>query len=521
MIHLRELRQREQVFIQPVSVRLRRRDLPFDFLVRNDAPLLHVHDEHAARLQTSFDRDILRRKRKHARLARHHHDVVFRHVVTRRPQTIAVQRRADHFAIGESDRRRAIPRLHEARVIFVKRLQLIAHRLVTAPRLRNHHHHRMRQRTPREHEKLQHIVEHRRVRAVRIHHRQRLLEILAEKRRIRQRLTRVHPVDIPAQRVDFTIVGDVAIRMRTVPARERIRRKPRVNQRQPRLHIRVAQIREILAHLVRQQHAFIDQRLVRQTAHIPEIPTRQRRAPDLVKRPLADHIKLPLKSRIVRAILTALDKGHHHRRLRALRSLAERRIIRRHLPPAQEILPFRRHDLLENLLQLPTQRRVLRHEEKPRPVLPLRRELDLPLRHLAQKRIRHLHQNARTVARIHLRATSAAVVEIDEHLQALRHDFMRLLPLHVSDKADAASVMLKPWIVKPLLLRIPDRNCRGRVASWLVVLHRRKVFPPSHSFLRMKSDAENAKTDTNCPLFLLGMHILRHPIGTKGRMFGF
>ena len=326
---------------------------------------------------------------------------------------------------------------------------------MAAPRLRNHHHHRVRQRTPREHQKLQHVIEHRRVRAVRIHHRQRLLKVLAKQRRIRQRLTRVHPVNVPAQRVDFTIVRDVAIRMRTIPARERVCRKPRVNQRQPRLHIRVAQILEILAHLVRQQHAFIHQRLVRKTAHIPEIPARQRRAPDLVKRPLADHIELPLKSRIVRAILTALDKGHHHRRLRALRSLAERRIVRRHLPPAQEILPFRSHDLLENLLQLPPQRRVLRHEEKPRPVLPLRRELDFPLRHLAQKRIRHLHENARTIARIHLRATSAAVVEIDEHLQALRHDFMRLLSLHVRDKADATRIVLKLRIIKPLFLRIP------------------------------------------------------------------
>ena len=326
---------------------------------------------------------------------------------------------------------------------------------MAAPRLRNHHHHRVRQRTPREHQKLQHVIEHRRVRAVRIHHRQRLLKVLAKQRRIRQRLTRVHPVNVPAQRVDFTIVRDVAIRMRTIPARERVCRKPRVNQRQPRLHIRVAQILEILAHLVRQQHAFIHQRLVGKTAHVPEVRALQRREPDFIVRPLADHIELPLKSRIVRAILTALDKGHHHRRLRALRRIAERRIVRRHLPPAQEILTFRSHDLFKSLLQLPAKRRILRHENQPRAIIPLCRQLELALRHLAQKRIRHLHQNARTVACIHLRPASAAVVEIDEHLKPLCDDVVRLLPLHVSDESDATRIVLKLRIIKPLFLRIP------------------------------------------------------------------
>ena len=65
--------------------------------------------------------------------------------------------------------------------------------------------------------------------------------------------------------------------------------------------------------------------------------------------------------------------------------------------------------------------------------------------------MRHLHQNARAITRIHLRATRTAVIEIDEHLQPLRHDVVRFFPLHVSDEADATCVMLKPWVVESLL----------------------------------------------------------------------
>ena len=64
--------------------------------------------------------------------------------------------------------------------------------------------------------------------------------------------------------------------------------------------------------------------------------------------------------------------------------------------------------------------------------------------------MRHLHQNTRAIARVHFRAARAAVVEIDEHLQTLRHDVVRLPPLHVSDKSDAACVMFKLRVVEPL-----------------------------------------------------------------------
>ena len=158
-------------------------------------------------------------------------------------------------AVGEGNRGRAVPRLHQAGVIFVKGLLLGAHALVPGPRLRDHHHHGVRQRAARQHQQLQAVVEHRRVAAVGANHRQHLLEVVAEKVGLEHRLAGVHPVDVAAQGVDLAIVRQVAVGVGAVPAREGIRAEARMHQRQGRFHRRVRQVRVILDELLGQQHA--------------------------------------------------------------------------------------------------------------------------------------------------------------------------------------------------------------------------------------------------------------------------
>ena len=58
--------------------------------------------------------------------------------------------------------------------------------------------------------------------------------------RLEQRFARVHPVGVAAHRVDLAVVRDVAIRMRAIPARERVGAEARVHQRERRLHQRIA-----------------------------------------------------------------------------------------------------------------------------------------------------------------------------------------------------------------------------------------------------------------------------------------
>ena len=64
---------------------------------------------------------------------------------------------------------------------LVKRLLLVAHALVIGPRLGNHHHHRVRQRTSGHYQQLQTIVEHRRVAAVGVDYRNDLFDVIPNK----------------------------------------------------------------------------------------------------------------------------------------------------------------------------------------------------------------------------------------------------------------------------------------------------------------------------------------------------
>ena len=80
-------------------------------------------------------------------------------------EAVAVERRADHAPVGERDRGRPVPRLHQALVERVEAAQLGGHVVAVLVRLGDHHHQRVRQRAAGEHEQLEHVVERRRCRS--------------------------------------------------------------------------------------------------------------------------------------------------------------------------------------------------------------------------------------------------------------------------------------------------------------------------------------------------------------------
>jgi hypothetical protein len=146
----REIRRRIEIFDvdevrQPLLIRMRRRQVAFDLLVVDDATLGRVDQEDPARVQPLLEHDVFGRYVEDADFRRHDHAVVLRHHVARGPQAVSIEHRANHRPVGEGDRRRAVPRLHQRRVVFVKRLQLRRHRLVVRPRLGDHHQDGVRQ----------------------------------------------------------------------------------------------------------------------------------------------------------------------------------------------------------------------------------------------------------------------------------------------------------------------------------------------------------------------------------------
>ena len=109
----RQIFQFDQVVFQPFAIGMLFSQGGFDFLVRNDAPFLRIDEEDAAGLEAAFMRDALGLDVEDADLGGHDNEVVLGHVITAGTKAVAVKDRANLRAVGESNRGRTIPRLHE------------------------------------------------------------------------------------------------------------------------------------------------------------------------------------------------------------------------------------------------------------------------------------------------------------------------------------------------------------------------------------------------------------------------
>ena len=90
----------------------------------------------------------------------------------------------------------------------------------------------------------------------------------------------------------------------------------------------------------------------------------------------------------------------------------------------------------------------------PDAVLARRRQRKAQRRAFArEKLVRNLNQDAGAVAGFRIAAAGAAMRQVDEDLQSLGDDVVRLLALDVDDEADTAGVVLVLRIVETLLRR--------------------------------------------------------------------
>ena len=182
----------------------------------------------------------------------------------------------------------------------------------------------------------------------------------------------VHPVDVAPQRVDLAVVRQIPIRMRPVPARERVRAETRVDQRQRALHRRMREVGIIPDHLLRHQHALVHHRLQRQARQVKILATLDLpRVADGILSSLANNIKLPLKGKIIRQLRVAADEHLPHDRLGRPRGRTQSGIVRRNRAPAQHALPFLRHKLRKYPFAFPPLRPIVRREHHPHAVFSL------------------------------------------------------------------------------------------------------------------------------------------------------
>src|SRR2546428_2783307 len=84
----------------------------------------------------------------------------------------------------------------------------------------------------------------------------------------------------------------------------------------------------------------------------------------------------------------------------------------------------------------------------------------------AEELVRRLEQDAGAVARVRLAAARAPVEQVDEDLQRLADDRVRLLARDVDDEAAAAGVVLVARGAEALGGRLAGRRCRRPVAPF-------------------------------------------------------
>lgn len=249
---------------------------------------------------------------------------------------------------------------------------------------------------------------------------------------------------------------DHAVRVSQTPGREGVGRKTLVNQRHRAFEARIAQILIISTNLISQEHALIDDRARRHGNDVEAVIVAIVFLIDAVGNDLAQHEQAALELIVGFQHRVAADKDLNMERFGRgdIRSLRQRRVVDRHFTEADELLAFGSDHFLDDFFGMGAQLGVARHEQIANAVVARLRQVDALTRHfLAEKAIWNLYKNACTVAHQRISANGAAMGEVFQHLEAVFHDLMRLLALHMGNEANAARIMFVARIVETLSWR--------------------------------------------------------------------
>ena len=175
---------------------------------------------------------------------------------------------------GGDNHRRAVPRLHQAGVVFVKVLFLLGHRFVLFPGFGNHHQHRVVEAAAGHRQQFEGVVKAGGVAGPRGHHRGDFFDVVAKKRGLELSFPGVHPVDIAAQGVDFPVVRQEAVRVGQFPVAEGVGAEAGMHQGKGADQCRVVQVLVKAGDLVSHQQPLINQGAVGKAANVEVIGVR-------------------------------------------------------------------------------------------------------------------------------------------------------------------------------------------------------------------------------------------------------
>ena len=448
-----DLGEGDHVLAEPLPVRAGGGDLVLQLLVVDDPARLQVDEEHLAGLEPALEDDVPGGDVQGTDLGRHDHEVVLRDDVTAGSQAVAVEDGADHLAVGEPDRRGPVPGLDQAGVEGVEVLLRLGHRLVVLPRLRDQHHHRVRERVPALGQQLDGVIQASRVAEPLADDRQELLDVpVVVQVGLEQGLPGAHPVDVPAEGVDLPVVGDHPVRVGELPARERVRAEPGVEQAEGAGQAVVPEVvGEVLGDLLGGEHPLVDEGPARQAGEVEEPVAVRPGVLDLGLEALPDDVQLPLEPVLVGGPRPPADEGVEHPGLDPLGGVPDHRVVGLHGAPPEERLALLGDDPLEQLFAELTPHRVGVGEEGPDAVKPGSGEFDPERRAPGlEEVVGDLDEDPGAVPGVVLAPAGPPVVQVDQGGDPVADQPVRLPPLEVDDEPDPAGVVLVGRVVQPL-----------------------------------------------------------------------
>ena len=157
--------------------------------------------------------------------------------------------------------------------------------------------------------------------------------------RARGGLARRHPIAVAAQRVDLAVVGDHPVGMRQRPGREGVGGEALVHQCQRTGEFRIVQVGIIGAELVGEEHALVDHGAARNRNRVIAGGAPLAHRVDASRNGLAQEVE-PALELVLGICATALaDEDLLMHRLGRFHRLPERRIVGRHVAPAEKSMP--------------------------------------------------------------------------------------------------------------------------------------------------------------------------------------
>ena len=152
-----------QIVVQPFSIRLSGSIFFLDLLIIDHSALYGIDQEHFTGTKSFFYFDLRGINGKHTYLRGQDQRIVIRDHVTGRTQTVSVQHSSHDISVGEQDGCGTVPRLHHGSVILIEISLGLRHCLIVRPGLGDSDHDCQRQLHTAHYQKLQCIVQHRRI----------------------------------------------------------------------------------------------------------------------------------------------------------------------------------------------------------------------------------------------------------------------------------------------------------------------------------------------------------------------